>query len=344
MIPEKNRESGSLHPPSTTTTAILIVNLGTPESPTIGGVRQYLKTFLWDKRVVEIPRVIWGFILYGFILPFRPLKLTKLYQQIWTENGSPLRTYTVSLAKRLSDHLSIKLGVTIPVLPAMTYGTPSYLKAIETIIHLQIQHLVVLPLFPQYSSTTTAAAYDALARALSKSRQIPSVYFIREYGLEAYYIQALVLHISSYWKENGRSEYLLFSFHGIPKRNEDLGDTYPEQCRKTALQVANLLKMPENNWSVSFQSRFGWNTWVQPYTDEILISLAHKGFHSVDIVSPGFAVDCLETLEELGKLNFNRFIKAGGKQFRVIPALNDTPLHVDALSNILKKYLQCSMY
>lgn len=341
-------------------TAILLVNLGTPDSPTPRDIRKFLRAFLSDRRVVNIPRWIWWFILNFIILPFRSLKLAKLYQSIWMDegspgspSGSPLRYYSESLANKLNEQFNKQLNerLNVSVFCGMTYGNPNYLtilnnkvldkKALDHVEHSKHSYdkLIVLPLFPQYSSTTTASVFEGISGAMSKQQSIPHFSFIRDYGLEQAYIEALATHILNFWDQNDQSEHLLFSFHGIPKRLVELGENYSEVCHKTALQVANLLKLPEKNWSLGFQSRFGWNEWVTPYTSQVLTRLPKQGVQTLDVISPGFAVDCLETLEELGNLNHQLFINQGGKRYRLISCLNDTPLHVDAMMSILKKYL-----
>jgi ferrochelatase len=316
---------------SKTKTGVLLVNLGTPDTPTPWGVMKFLRAFLSDKRVVEIPQWLWRFILYGVILPFRSFKVAKNYQRIWTSQGSPLRTITKQLAQRLSDYLSLQQDCYIPVVSAMTYGNPSIKEGISILNQLGISRLIVVPLFPYYSGTTTAAVLDALARQMANVRAIPSIFFIHQYGLAECYLDALVQSIVEHWRQQGRAERLLFSFHGIPKRNERLGDPYSFQCKKAAERLAEKLNIAENYWEIGFQSRFGFNAWLTPATDELLVKWAKEGIQSVDVVSPSFAVECLETLEELGEQSRHLFLKAGGKSFRYIPALNDSDRHVRAL-------------
>lgn len=321
-------------------TGVLLVNLGTPDSPTSWGVMKFLRAFLSDQRVVSLPKWFWRFLLYGFILPFRSPKVAKLYQQIWTEEGSPLRTQTNKLAERLSIYLSEQQGEAISVVSAMTYGNPSLKKGISTLNAEGVSRLIVLPLFPYYSATTTGAVMDALTRQLTRMRSIPSLFFIREYGLEEDYLEALAQSILEHWQKVGRADRLLFSFHGIPKRYEQLGDPYPEQCRATVKWLNEKLKITENYSEIGFQSRFGYNPWLEPSTDSLLVKWAEAGIESVDVISPSFAVECLETIEELGEQSRHLFIQAGGKSFRYIPTLNDSDRHARVLGRLIENFFK----
>lgn len=325
--------------PTSEKTAVLLVNLGTPEHLTAAGIRQFLSPFLWDRRVVDFPRPLWWCLLNGFILPFRTFKLLTAYRRIWSSEGSPLRVHTQKLAQRLHEDLSLYYGKNISVWSAMTYGTPSLSEAITRIIKNKITKLIILPLFPQYSDATTAAAFDAISRECGKQCQLPSLIFIREYSQALAYQMGVAQHIQSFWSEKGSQNHLLFSFHGLPTSQTFSANDYRTQCVNTASGIANLLKIPENSWSVGFQSRFGKKEWIKPYTDETLLGLAQQGLKCVDVVCPGFATDCLETLEELDILNHKNFLKAGGRSFRYIPAMNSSPIHVQVLSDILKKYI-----
>jgi ferrochelatase len=320
-------------------TAVLLVNLGTPDNPTATSIRRFLKDFLWDKRVVEIPRALWWWILHGFVLPFRARKLVNTYRAVWLAEGSPLRVYTQKLAEALQTKLS-NSEHSIIVLSAMTYGNPSVSEAINTILNKGIKTLVVLPLYPQASSSTTGAVFDRIAKELSTKRQIPSLIFIHEYCEEAAYLEGMAKQIETFWASKGTRNHLIFSFHGLPVRQILLGDAYQKQCITTASKIAKLLKIRENNWSIGFQSRFGKNEWIKPYTDKLLLDLAKSGVQSVDIFCPGFATDCLETLEELAILNRKYYLNAGGKAFRYIPAMNANDLHVEIFDKILKKFVQ----
>lgn len=321
-------------------TAILLVNLGTPDAATVPAIRRFLKPFLWDKRVVEFPRLLWWCVLQSFILPFRAPPLLKSYRSIWLPEGSPLRVYTQKLAQNLQKDLAKHYGEEkIAVLHAMTYGNPCLGKAIEEIVCRGFAKLIVLPLFPQYSDTTTAAVFDAVSRELCKKRRLPAFTFINEYAQEWAYQTGLATHIAQFWAARGTRYHLLFSFHGLPAERILSGTDYRAQCLKTAESIANLLKIPANHWSIGFQSRFGKREWIKPYTDEVLLNLVQEGTLWVDVVCPGFSTDCLETLEELDVLNHKNFLKAGGRSFRYIPAMNESPLHVKILGDILKKYV-----
>lgn len=319
-------------------TAILLVNLGTPKQLTFFSVLNFLREFLGDKRVVELPRFLWWLILYTLILPFRTRKALKLYQKIWTKEGSPLRTLTENLGKNLEKYLSETLNKKISVIYAMTYGYPSVKHVIKKILSSKIDRLIVLPLFPQYSSTTTAAVFDKVMDTLKLHRYIPSIHFINDYSKEVSYLNALVDAIVNLWNQEGQTERLLFSFHGIPMKNVFKGDPYRDRCERLAIQVAKMLKITENSWNFSFQSRFGWQPWLVPNTQEVLMQWAAEGVKSVTVISPSFAVDCLETLEELNIENRNHFLKAGGECYHYVRALNDTNAHVSVLASIIKKF------
>ncbi len=320
-------------------TAVLLVNLGTPDKPTASSIRCFLREFLWDKRVVEIPRALWWFLLNGLILPFRTKKLIKSYRSIWLPEGSPLRVHTQKLAEALEQKIST-VDNSISVLSAMTYGNPSLSEAINTILNTDINTLIVLPLYPQASGSTTGAVFDRIAKELSTKRRIPSLIFIHEYCHEEAYIEGMAKQIERFWVQEGRGHHLVFSFHGLPLRQILLGDTYQKHCIDSANRIAKLLKISENNWSIGFQSRFGKNEWIKPYTDKLLVDLAKSGIESLDIFCPGFASDCLETLEELAILNQKNYLNSGGKAFRYIPAMNANDLHVEIFDKILKKFVQ----
>lgn len=320
-------------------TAVLLVNLGTPDKPTVSSIRCFLRDFLWDKRVVEIPRVLWWCLLNGLILPFKSKKLLKSYRSIWLPEGSPLRVYTQKLAEALELKLSDQ-EESITVLSAMTYGNPSLTEAINTILNKEIKTLIVLPLYPQASGSTTGAVFDRIAKELSTKRRIPSLFFIHEYCQEEAYLEGMAKQIETFWASQGTRHHLVFSFHGLAVRQILLGDAYQKQCIDSAKKIAKLLKIGENNWSIGFQSRFGKSEWIKPYTDRLLLDLLKQGIESVDIFCPGFAIDCLETLEELAIVNRKNYLNAGGKAFRYIPAMNANDLHVDIFNKILKKFVQ----
>lgn len=317
--------------------AVLLVNLGSPLKPTPLGIAAFLRQFLWDRRVVKLPRVIWWMILHFLVLPFRSKRVAGLYQKIWMTEGSPLIVYTQRLAERLEIELTKQNGFPLPVMVAMTYGKPSMQTVVSEIVKKGISHLVILPLFPQYSSTTTAAVFDSVTSQFMNKR-VPSTYFISHYCHEHPYLSALASSISNHWELHGQSQKLLFSFHGLPEQEIMNGDPYFEMCQATAKGVADILKIPENYWKVAFQSRFGFKPWIQPSIENQLMEWVGEGVQSVLVIAPSFAVDCLETLEELAIRTQALFLKAGGKKFHYLPALNDSELHVSALAGFVQKY------
>lgn len=320
------------------TTGLLVVNLGTPAAPTPRAVRRFLRQFLSDPRVVELPRPLWWLILNLVILLIRPSRSAAAYQKIWTENGSPLLLYSTSLTHKLRDRLTSQ---TVPtdVELAMTYGEPSVDSAIDTLLARGVQRILVLPLYPQYSGTTTAAVYDAVNRKLGHLRWVPEVRFINSYHDEPAYISALANSVRSHWQQHGRGDKLLMSFHGIPKKNLERGDPYFCQSQKTARRLAAALDLADDDWVIAFQSRVGAEEWLSPYTDETVKSLANQGIGKLDVICPGFATDCLETLEEIAMQNAEFFTAAGGESLRYIPALNDADDHVDFLSALAARHL-----
>lgn len=324
--------------PTVNRKAILLINLGSPAHSDPLHVGLFLKQFLWDKRVVKINRIMWWVILHFFVIPFRSKRLSKLYHKIWTLEGSPLISNTKNLSRRLEKRFSEE-NTPISVYTAMTYGNPSIETAILEIAKNEITHLIVLPLFPQYSGTTTGAVYDAISNCFKKNHQlkIPSLRFISHYYHENAYLLALASSIERFFLLHGQMERLLFSFHGLPKKQIAMGDPYETQCQMTAKHVANMLKLPENYWKIAFQSRFGLNEWTGPSVEEQLLHWIEEGITTVVVIAPSFAVDCLETLEEIEIRTREFFLKKGGKSFHYIPALNDSELHVDVLSTLIKK-------
>lgn len=321
-------------------TAILLVNLGTPDEASCPAIRRFLKAFLWDKRVVQLPRWLWWCVLNAWILPFRSFKLLKAYRSIWLPEGSPLRVHTQKLAHNVQNDLSMRHKMDdVTVLHAMTYGSPSLAKVIDLIASTGFKKLIVLPLFPQFSDTTTAAVFDGVSRCFAQKSYLPHFIFVNEYYQERVYQKGLALHIQNFWLTTGMRHHLLFSFHGLPKSRLTAQNDYQTRCVETAESIAKLLKIPENQWSIGFQSRFGKTEWIKPYTDAILLNLVDRGILWVDVMCPGFSTDCLETLEEINVMNHQNFIKTGGRLFRYIPAMNDSPFHVEILSHILRKYL-----
>lgn len=321
-------------------TGVLITNLGTPDEPTTPAVRRYLAEFLADPRVTEMPRWLWMLILHGIILRVRPRRSALKYQKIWTAQGSPLLTISqqqqAGIQQRLSEHFSQPVQVAL----GMRYGQPSIVQALESFRAQSIQRLIVLPLYPQYASAVTASTFDAVTAELTKWRWLPDLRFITHYPDHPAYIQALVARIRGYWAAHGTPDKLLFSFHGMPQRFFTSGDPYFCECHKTARLVAEAMQLPAAQWSVCFQSRFGKEEWIKPYTDHVLQQLGREGTRRVDVVCAGFSADCLETLEEIDQENRELFLHAGGKEFHYIPALNAMPEHLDALSTILQEQMQ----
>lgn len=316
--------------------AALLVNLGTPEAPTPAAVRRYLAEFLMDPRVVEIPRPIWWLILHGVILQVRPRKSAHAYQSIWTDEGSPLMALSRKLTDAVRQELSARLGDGVPVVElAMRYGQPAIAAQLAALKAQGIERFVILPLYPQYSAPSTGTVFDAVAKAISKWRAVPELRFVRDYYSHPGYADAIAGSIARYWEEHGRNGLLLFSFHGLPERSRALGDPYYDQCQTSARLVAERLGLADGEWQVVFQSRFGPARWLQPYCVEVLKELPTRGVKEVDVVCPGFAVDCLETLEEIAIANKEVFMEAGGSSYRMIPALNASPEHARLLADVI---------
>jgi len=310
-------------------TGILITNIGTPNEPTPKAVKQYLAKFLHDKRVIELPRIIWCPILHGIILNTRPKKSAKLYEKIWTKDGSPLLVH----CKNISDKLQDKLKV--PVELGMNYSDPSIPSAIDNLIEKGVSNIIALPLYPQYSATTSAATFDIIAKHFKNMRNIPSLSFIDSYSTCDPYIDAITNLIKTYWDKKSKINHLLFSFHGIPQSFVDKGDKYAYFCQQTVDKITKKLQIPTDAWSISFQSRLGFAKWLGPYTDNVLKELPEKGITDVDVICPGFAVDCLETLEEINIRGKEIYQTAGGKTFNYINALNASDLQINMLAKIL---------
>jgi ferrochelatase len=319
-------------------TGILLVNLGTPDEPTAAAVRRYLAEFLSDQRVVEIPKPIWQLILHGIILPLRPKKVAHAYQQIWQESGSPLLSNTLSQAAALETPLSEKFKGPVNIAVAMRYGNPPIASGLNELKKAGARRIIVLPLYPQYSATTSATVFDAVADELKTWRWIPDVRFISHYPDHDLYISALANSIQQHQAEHGVPDKLLFSFHGLPKRNLELGDPYYCECQKTARLLVEQLGLKEEQYQVCFQSRFGKAEWLQPYTDKTLEAWGKQGIEHVQVICPGFAADCLETLEEIDMQNRDTFLESGGKQFSYIPALNDNADHIQLLEQLILQH------
>jgi len=319
-------------------TGVLLTNLGTPDAPTTAAVRTYLAEFLWDRRVIEVPRLIWWFVL-RVILLIRPARSAAKYREIWTAAGSPLLVHLERQADAIREILTSAEGEAPVVAVGMRYGQPSIGSALQELHQTGVRKLLVLPLYPQYSATTTASTFDALAQAFRVTRWLPDLRFVSGYYDVESYVDALVESIEDSWRDRERPERLLFSFHGIPKSYFLAGDPYHCQCLKTARLVAEKLELATEFWSVSFQSRLGRTEWLRPYTDQTLEAWAHDGVKRIDVICPGFSADCLETLEEIDQDNRQRFLGAGGDEFHYIAALNDRPKHIEALATLIQDNL-----
>jgi ferrochelatase len=312
---------------------ILLVNLGTPDAPTPAAVKRYLAEFLHDRRVVDLTRWLWCPILHGIILNTRPKKVAHAYASVWTEEGSPLMVISRQQQQALQAKL-LELGNNLPVELAMTYGNPSMASGLDALMVKGVKEVIVLPLYPQYSATTTGAVFDQLARVFSKRPEFPALTFIRDYYRSPAYVSALAQSVREHWQEHGKGERLLMSFHGIPQRYADNGDPYPEHCRQTAQALAEALELSDEQWVCSFQSRFGKEEWIKPYTDVTLQQWGQE-IEQVDVICPAFAADCLETLEEIEVENNDLFIEAGGKVLSYIPALNARDDHIQMMADLV---------
>ncbi|WP_129830341.1 ferrochelatase [Vibrio parahaemolyticus] len=312
---------------------VLLVNLGTPDEPTAPAVKRFLSQFLHDHRVVDMTRWLWCPILHGVILPIRSPKVAKLYESVWMEEGSPLMVYSKRQAKKLAQHLDM------PVELGMTYGNPSLQSGFEALIAQGVEEVIVLPLYPQYSGTTTAAVSDGITKAFKQLPVIPAFSFIRDYHDHPMYIEALAHSVRQYWEEYGKGDYLLCSYHGIPKRYADNGDIYPQHCEATTRLLGEVLGLSSDQIGMSYQSRFGREEWLQPYTDKTLETITSKGVKKIDIMTPAFSSDCLETLEEIAGENKEIFMEAGGEQFHYIPCLNDDDMHIDMMAELVRSKL-----
>ncbi|MFE8072198.1 ferrochelatase [Marinobacteraceae bacterium S3BR75-40.1] len=314
---------------------VLLTNLGTPEAPTAPALRRYLAQFLADPRVVEIPRLVWRLILHGIILRLRPKRSAAAYKQVWTEAGSPLLVHSQAQRDALGERLKAHYGEDLVVEVAMRYGQPAIADALENLQQQGVRQLLVLPLYPQYSGSTGGSTFDAIAADFTKRRWIPDLRFISHYHDYPPYIEAMAQHIEAHWQTHGRAEKLLLSYHGLPKRFLLQGDPYHCECHKTSRLLAERLKLKEGEYLTTFQSRFGKAEWLKPYTDATLKSLPGEGVKSVDAFCPGFAADCLETLEEIAEENRGYFMEAGGETFSYIPCLNATEPHIEALEKLV---------
>ncbi|MDV7104070.1 ferrochelatase [Vibrio sp. TH_r3] len=307
---------------------VLLVNLGTPNAPTSAAVKQFLSQFLHDHRVVDMTRWLWCPLLHGIILPIRAPKVAKLYQSIWMDGGSPLLVHSKNQVKKLEARLQL------PVELGMTYGSPSLLTGLENLQQRGVDEIILLPLYPQYSGTTTGAVQDACDKAVTKISGKYSVSLVNDYHDHPLYIKALANKVRQFWQQNGQGDYLLCSYHGIPQRYANNGDVYPQHCEKTTQLLAKELALDSDKIGMSYQSRFGKEEWLKPYTDMTLKALA-SSTKRVDIISPAFSVDCLETLEELAQECKELFLQAGGEDFRYIACLNDDDDHIEMMMELV---------
>ena len=326
------------HDEDTSCTGILITNLGTPDEATPSAVRRYLSEFLSDPRIVEAPRWIWWFALHGVILRIRPKPVAKNYQKIWTDEGSPLLSISQKQRTLLQDAIAPHFKGKVKVELAMRYGNPSIKNALLNLKDAGAKRILVLPLYPQYSATTTASTFDAIADELKMWRWLPEFRMVQHYHDHELYIQALVNSVTTFQEKNGVPEKLLFSFHGLPQRYLDQGDPYFCECHKTARLVAEKLGLKEEQWILAFQSLFGREEWLKPYAKNTLINWGNEGVKNVQVICPGFSADCLETLEEIKVENRGYFLEAGGKKFDYIPALNDSAEHIGMMGQIIKQH------
>lgn len=323
---------------------ILLVNLGSPDAADAGSIRRFLREFLSDQRVIEIPKFLWQLILNFFILPFRPAKLVPLYQSIWTKEGSPL----VSIAQKQKEKLeqlylkksqdNMHSNITFTL--AMRYGQPDIASALRQLARDNARKILVFPTYAQYSGTTTAAIFDAVTSELQQWRWVPELRFINQYHDQDAYIQALADSVQTHRQLHPGSQKLIMSFHGLPKAYHLKGDPYFCQCHKTARLLAEKLNLDDEQWLITFQSRFGKAEWLKPYTSNILQDLAKQGIDSIDVICPGFAVDCLETLEEIAVENRDVFLAAGGKSYHYISALNDSDPQINAMASLIEQHIQ----
>ncbi len=320
-------------------TGVLLCNLGSPDSAETAAVRRYLKEFLWDPRVVEFPRPLWWLVLNGIILRFRPRRSAAAYAKVWTEQGSPLIHISRQQEHALAQALNVACGDRVVVELAMRYGQPSIRHGMEKLRQAGVGRIVVLPLYPQYSATTTATVYDAVCDVIKTWRHVPELVMLGAYHRRPAYIEALAASVREHWQQHGREGRLLLSFHGIPKRYTEAGDPYREQCEETAQLLAAALQLKDGEWGLSFQSRLGREEWLRPYTDETLEHWGREGVARVDVICPGFSADCLETLEEIDEENRERFLEAGGQAFHYIPALNGRDDHIAMMLELVKESL-----
>lgn len=319
---------------------ILLLNLGTPDAPKEAELRTYLREFLSDRRVIEVPKLIWTFILHGIILRTRPKKSAEAYATVWSEEGSPLYVISKKQKAKLQAQLNDLSDDTYHVALGMRYGNPSVKSALLELKEANCQKMVILPLYPQYSAATTASTFDAVVKELTTWRWVPELRFINNYYEEPSYIQAMANSIQEHWDQHGKSQKLLFSLHGMPLSYFEKGDPYFGHCHKSTRLIAEKLGLKKDEWELSFQSLFGKEEWLKPYTDGRMHALPDEGVKSLDVVCPGFSADCLETIEEIGEENREYFEESGGDTFHYIPCLNDREDHIDMMTELVKKHTQ----
>jgi ferrochelatase len=316
-------------------TGVLLVNSGTPDALTASGVRRFLRRLLRDRRTVELTRAIWCWILYLAILPLRPARVLPKYRRVWTERGSPLLLHSQALRDALRRRLTQEYGTDVAVELGMLYSTPDVEQGLDALRAAGAQRIIILPLFPQYSGTTTAATYDQVGLALRDWRFVPELHYVLDYAAHPLYLDALADSVRTHRQQHGAGDHLLITFHGIPRQYVDAGDPYQRKCAATAQALAARLGLADDAWSLSFQSRVGGAEWLRPYTEEIVAILTQRGIKTLDAVCPGFAVDCLETIDEIGFEYGELFRHAGGDQLRYIPALNSSEAHVTLLAQLV---------
>lgn len=320
-------------------TGILLVNSGTPDALSASGVRSFLRRLLRDRRTIEVPRAIWCLILYGVILPTRPARVLPKYRRVWTPEGSPLLLYSQALRDALRTRLRDRAGEPVAVELGMLYSTPDVSQGLAALRDAGAQRIVVLPLFPQYSGTTNGATLDQVGVALRSWRHVPELHVLQDYCTEPRYIAALADSVSAWRAQHGAGQHLLMTFHGIPRAYVEQGDPYRRRCELTARALAAALQLADDDWSISFQSRVGTAEWLRPYTDDVIVELARRGVRRLDAVCPGFAVDCLETIDEIGHECDEAFRAAGGGELRYIPALNAGQGQVGLIETLLQPLL-----
>lgn len=319
--------------------AVLLVNLGTPDAPTPAAVRRYLAQFLSDPRVIEIPRALWLPILHGFILSTRPRKSARKYASIWSEGGSPLRVHTERQARLLRDYLGLQVHSPFTVDFAMRYGAPSIPDTLARLKSEGCDRILVMPMYPQYAASTTASVLDEVAAYLRRVRNVPEIRVVKHFHDHPAYIGALAQLVRDHWAKSGRPDKLVMSFHGLPRYTQVRGDPYHRECQETARLLAGELDLAESHWQIAFQSRFGAAEWLEPYTASVLADCGRRSLHRVDVVCPGFVADCLETLEEIGIEGKSIFLGAGGREFHLLPCLNERDDWIRSLATIVREHL-----